>query len=238
MECTLGIVLFTGLAAAADDPKPQAAKEKEQPLVKKEDQPPAEVDVGKTTERIVTGAKEASKRLGNKDSGTETQQIQKDVLKNLDDLIRKAQEPPPPMSGDSSSSSSSSDMNKGGSNAKQPMDNHGGPSSSAGRQERREKRQRQENAAGRSSSQPSPLSQRQDSRMGTSSAGPPSNKFEPAGGTIPRLPDVYKDVWGHLPEKMRQEMDLYFREQFMPRYSELLRQYYSSLAESGSKGGR
>ena len=41
------------------------------------------------------------------------------------------------------------------------------------------------------------------------------------------LPDVYKDIWGHLPEKMRQEMDLYYREQFIPRYSELLKQYYS-----------
>ena len=31
------------------------------------------------------------------------------------------------------------------------------------------------------------------------------------------MTDVYKDVWGHLPEKMRQEMDSYFKERFMPR---------------------
>jgi hypothetical protein len=46
-----------------------------------------------------------------------------------------------------------------------------------------------------------------------------------------RLAEVYKDTWGHLPETLRQEMDLYYREQFMPRYSDLLKQYYASLAE-------
>jgi hypothetical protein len=51
-----------------------------------------------------------------------------------------------------------------------------------------------------------------------------------------KLADLYKDVWGHLPDRLRQEMDLYYREQFMPRYSELLRQYYAALAEQRKKG--
>lgn len=51
-----------------------------------------------------------------------------------------------------------------------------------------------------------------------------------------KLDDLYKDVWGHLPERMRQEMDSYYREQFMPRYSDLLRRYYASLAEQRKKG--
>ena len=51
-----------------------------------------------------------------------------------------------------------------------------------------------------------------------------------------KLADLYKDVWGNLPDRLRQEMDLYYREQFMPRYSELLRQYYAALAEQRKKG--
>jgi hypothetical protein len=51
-----------------------------------------------------------------------------------------------------------------------------------------------------------------------------------------KLGELYKDVWGHLPDRMRQEMDLYYREQFMPRYSELLRRYYAALAEQKKKG--
>jgi hypothetical protein len=51
----------------------------------------------------------------------------------------------------------------------------------------------------------------------------------------PKLAEMYKDVWGHLPEKMRQEMDSYFKERFMPRYNDLLKQYYSSIAEQNKK---
>ncbi len=64
---------------------------------------------------------------------------------------------------------------------------------------------------------------------------PGAAKIDPKWGKSMSMSDVYKDVWGHLPEQARQEMDLYFREQFMPRYSELLRDYYSSLAESAGK---
>jgi len=40
-----------------------------------------------------------------------------------------------------------------------------------------------------------------------------------------------KQIWGHLPEQMRQQMTQYYREQFVSKYGELLRQYYSSLSE-------
>jgi hypothetical protein len=50
-----------------------------------------------------------------------------------------------------------------------------------------------------------------------------------------KLADVYKDVWGHLPETLRQEMDQYSREQFMAKYNELLKQYYATIAEKGRR---
>lgn len=59
---------------------------------------------------------------------------------------------------------------------------------------------------------------------------------QPGGKTAPKslLPfeeDVAKDVWGHLPDKLRQQMTQYYREDVTPKYSELLRLYYSSLSE-------
>ena len=105
-------------------------------------------------------------------------------------------------------------------------------SKSMSRKERRERNKAQANGKQGQQSTPQPLRQDQKLGMGTSKDG--LNKIEPKG-LPPRFPDVYKDVWGHLPEKMRQQMDLYFREQFMPRYSELIKQYYSSLAERGGK---
>jgi hypothetical protein len=45
------------------------------------------------------------------------------------------------------------------------------------------------------------------------------------------MADVAKDIWGHLPETLRQEVDHYYRDRFMPRYRDLLQEYYSRLAE-------
>jgi hypothetical protein len=61
---------------------------------------------------------------------------------------------------------------------------------------------------------------------------------DPKGPTIPLLPvedEIVKEVWGHLPDKMRQQATQYYQQDFMPRYTELLKLYYSSLAEKGGK---
>jgi hypothetical protein len=55
-----------------------------------------------------------------------------------------------------------------------------------------------------------------------------NNKSTPA---LPAEDAIAKQVWGHLPEKLRQQMNQYYNERFMPKYGDLLRQYYSSLAE-------
>jgi hypothetical protein len=72
---------------------------------------------------------------------------------------------------------------------------------------------------------------------------PMGGQQQPTGGNTPGqggaksppgvpLPErITKDVWGHLPPQLRQQMSQFYRERFMPKYSELLRQYYSSLAE-------
>jgi hypothetical protein len=44
-------------------------------------------------------------------------------------------------------------------------------------------------------------------------------------------PDMRREAWGHLPDKLRMEMDAYSKERFMPRYEDLLEQYYRSIAE-------
>ncbi len=221
-----------------DDPKekkaPPAAERKPEAEPKKED-PAGEVDVAKTTERIVQDANEAGKRLADKDPGDDTQRLQKEIVKNIDALIKKAQQPPPQSNDNSQSQSGKSDMSKS------PKDNssQSKSGSSQSRQERRERRQSQ--ASGKQGGQPMSQQGRVDQQAKLGASNDRLNKMEQSPNKIesknalPNLSDVYKDVWGHLPEKMRQEMDLYFREQFMPRYSELLKQYYSSLSEKSGK---
>ena len=54
----------------------------------------------------------------------------------------------------------------------------------------------------------------------------------PLSSPLPLADAVAKEVWGHLPERLRLQMTQHYREEFMPRYAGLLRQYYSSLSSS------
>jgi hypothetical protein len=213
--------ILAGVIACAGEPDSTGTK--------KEPAAPAKLDVAKTAEQIIKDAEAAGKRLADKDAGNATQQLQKDVLKNIDELLKKAKEPPP-MNNDSQPQGNGSGMGGMGSPKKAPGGTTSGVPQS--RQERREK-----NRAAASGGQPLPgasQASRSDPKVGPGSPVGRPNQIEPKG-MLSRVPDVYKNVWGDLPEKMRQEMDLYFREQFMPNYSELLRQYYSSLAERSGK---
>ena len=55
--------------------------------------------------------------------------------------------------------------------------------------------------------------------------------------SVPLDDEVAKEVWGHLPDKVRQQVTQYYKEEFMPRYADLLKQYYASLATTPGKGG-
>ena len=70
---------------------------------------------------------------------------------------------------------------------------------------------------------------------GTAAAGatdPKGDRPPPLQAQVPLADEVAKEVWGHLPERLRQQMSQYYREEFMPRYAGLLKQYYSSLANT------
>jgi len=50
----------------------------------------------------------------------------------------------------------------------------------------------------------------------------PSDRHAPATG---------KNIWGHLPEELRQEMENSFKEEALPAKAELIRRYYLSVAK-------
>jgi hypothetical protein len=47
--------------------------------------------------------------------------------------------------------------------------------------------------------------------------------------------DVVRRIWGHLPEKLRDEMQASFSEQFLPKYERLIEEYYKRLSEERTK---
>jgi hypothetical protein len=259
-------------ATKTDDPKQGHPKSAEKSA------DAGDVDVHKTAERIAENAQKAGDRLKEKDPGADTRKIQQDIIKDIDSLIKKAQEPPPPPKSDMSPMPPmmpppKSDMTPppmgGGGDPKQknpmPMGGMGGSGDSppkmgggggtgsqskSGRRPRREGKER----GGSPREKGDPMAKGSTGGTNPRPAGPDS-KGNPAGRKDDRpsrdddrfglaspkrqnekLADLYKDVWGHLPDRLRQEMDLYYREKFMPRYSELLRQYYAALAEQKKSG--
>jgi hypothetical protein len=77
---------------------------------------------------------------------------------------------------------------------------------------------------------------------GAETAGPPrdsTNRIE-RGDKQPTetvdAKDVLRRIWGHLPEKLRDEMQASFSEQFLPKYERLIEEYYKRLAEERPTG--
>lgn len=72
---------------------------------------------------------------------------------------------------------------------------------------------------------------------GGKNAGNPTGKVNGKPGAPFEEEDASKDVWGHLPDKLRQQMSQYYKDEFTPKYAELLKLYYSSLADKNAKPG-
>jgi hypothetical protein len=112
---------------------------------------------------------------------------------------------------------------------------------------RQQQQQQSQNSSSSSSGQASSKSRRQPNQANSQGApSRPSQQAKTPSGNPPRggksskegtnkIADLYKDVWGHLPESLRQEMNQYAREQFMAKYSDLLKQYYATIAEKGRR---
>jgi hypothetical protein len=270
------------LPAEALRPQEPDKKVEEAPQPKTEDEAKAdaESDPNKLADRISKNTKTASDKLKEEDPGAETRKTQEQILKDIDELLKQAQNPPP-MSGGGGGSSDmpppdgsppppggqpkggnqpmGGSKPKGGNQPKggsQPM---GGNQPKGGEQNRPSWRERdqQEKSGDQPDKAPMPKGGKEgkDGQEGKkqekqpkgpgkedkSEGGKPDDK-NPMGGaspgqggkstpTLPLDDAITKQVWGHLPEKLRQQMSQYYKEQFMPKYGDMLRQYYNNLAE-------
>jgi hypothetical protein len=232
-------------------------------------------DPAVVVERIIKNSKDVGDRLEKKDAGTDTRGTQDKILKDIDALINRQENPPPPkpdqnkdkdkekdkdkdknkdpmmmdpmmkdmpppMMGDMPKDKMGMGMGKdgmpmGGMNDPPPMP-MGGPM--------RKPRMDQPMDDGKKE----PGDPKPDPKGGTdkkpadpkdtkgqpgANAGNPDGKGGKPAGSLPVNDDVAKEVWGHLPDKLRQQMTQYYKEDVMPKYAELLKLYYSSLSEKG-----
>jgi hypothetical protein len=182
-------------------------------------------DPEKLRERIARDMQSAEEKLKAHDPGAETQRFQDRALKNLEKLLDQARNPPPSDQQQQQQQSQQSKGKMGG----RPKNGQQQAQNLSRREQRQQRRQQMARTQQRPDGQRSQDQDMQDPQ-GTG-ANPPLQGGFTGVGKVDRLADVAKDIWGHLPETLRQEVDHYYRDQFMPRYRELLQQYYSRLAE-------
>jgi hypothetical protein len=240
-----------GAEPAKEKDKPEAKKEKEEPLVPEDGRPVEDEDEKDVLERVAKNMRSVEEKIANRELGEPTAQQQRDILKDIDSLIKKSEQQsgggggnnqPQPQGGEQDQQ----DQQQGGAQQKQQKGGMQKGGQQGGRQQARSgrgrpRRELRSERGGR---------QRQD-RMAKNNPQQGGNQPQPGpqgnnpgqggdGPNDPRVvnPEVVKDVWGHLPESLRAEMNAYSNPQpFMPRYDRVIREYYRTIAEQGRKKG-
>lgn len=156
-------------------------------------------------ESAIQGMRSAKEKMAGRDTGKSTRDIQKKVIEDLEKLIEQAknQKPPP------QSSSGNPDKKPQGNPDQKPMPQSG------------DKPEDKPNAGEGGETKPDKARDSSDeNRM---------NREREA--ELARRRDVIKDVWGHLPPALRQKLLNIAGEKSVPKYDELIRRYFESLAE-------
>lgn len=228
--------------------------------IKKED--PREV-----VERIIKNSNAVGDKLAMTDAGAETQKTQGTILKDIDALLKREEDPPPMSDKNMDKSKDMQNMSDphekkkddmmpmGGMDPKDSPDKHPdkkdmgkgmdqqpmGGSQPKGHRPRPQQGDQQPKGPGmnQATGDPKPMSgmpaQQPPKAPGGQLPDPTGDPKSPGKPALPFEEQMVKDVWGHLPDKLRQQASQYYKHEFMPRYAELLKLYYSSLSEKDKR---
>jgi hypothetical protein len=246
-------------------PKKKAEVQKNEPDVKKDDankedpddaKPKPREDPKKIIEQLREDFESARKKLEKNDPGEDTRKTQKKIIEGIDKLLDQQDDDnkgggggSSNQGGGSSSQGGKSSSNQGESSSNQggqgknndPMvsDNqnkgqNGGKSDNKdqGKSDKEKDKKKEDSLAKKD--QGGGKGDAKDEKGGKTGASGVEGKGEDATKDS-NIAKLNKDIWGHLPDHRRKEMDAFSRERFMPRYEEQLRAYYHAIAESARR---
>jgi hypothetical protein len=150
--------------------------------------------------RLNKEMREVEALMARRQSGDETRRLQAQIVSELEELIRKAQQP-----------------------------SRGGGSSSAGKSGKGS----QQTANRRKVTQPGKR-QGEGAAAGDVAARQSSKRTRDEAAQKPdmaNMRDLLKGVWGQLPERQREQMLQSYEEQFLPKYEQMIADYFRSIAE-------
>ena len=174
-------------------------------------------------DRVAKGMRSASEKLDGKMTGDETTQIQEQVIRDLDDLIKQLQNPPPNGGrggggGGSSGGGSSKSGGGGGSSRQQRASGRDGNSQPQGGTPKQQAQGNGTDQGGQDRKDAEGSDERTDSERKAAAEATRKKKLE-------------IDVWGHLPPHLRDQLLNTYGERMLPKYESLVKQFYEALSE-------
>ncbi len=172
-------------------------------------------------DRVAKGMRSASEKLGGKVTGDETTQIQEQVIRDLDELIKQLQNPPPNGGGGGGGGSSGGGSSKsggGGSSRQQRASGRGGKGQPQGGTPKQQAQGNGTDQGGRDRKDAEDSDERTDSERKAAAEAARKKKLE-------------IDVWGHLPPHLRDQLLNTYGERMLPKYESLVKQFYEALSE-------
>ena len=179
-------------------PKPEDESSVEQALDQLQQQATeTQNQIAKTIRKM----REVGARVKKTQVGSETQVMQKEIISNLDLLIRAAKQ---------QQQQKQEQQQQQSPNDQQPSQQDTSPA---------EQQQ--------TGNQPKPDGKRQDGE----DASPTTNQGSAAASELAQKKIVLQQVWGHLPDRLRERVLNMSADKYLPKYEGLIRQYFESLAE-------
>jgi len=188
-------------------------------------------------EQAIEKMRTAKDRLTQSDTGDDTRKLQTQAADDLQKILDLLQQPPPP----SQSSSQNQNQQQQQQQQRQQQNQQQRQNQSRSRsQQQRQQRQQQQSGSRRQRQQnrnrqlaqqqpqPQPGGERNENPQDS------QDKLDPAqqkAAEEARRRAVANDVWGHLPPNVREALQKSFNERYLPKYEDLVRRYYESLAE-------
>jgi hypothetical protein len=227
------------------EPKQGEPKEGDDPGPAGDDAQPDEAEV---LNRVGKNMRTSEDRLDHAELTDGTRQVQEDIIKDLDSLINQLKNGGEGQDQNDQQDQQGDQQNQQDKQQGAKQKQNGQTKIGMGKQKRSLRGQQQAKAQqGRKPAGQKPGQQQGQQAMAQNQNGGQNQQQgaqQPAleggrGGQSEAAPsklaEMYKDVWGHLPETMRAEMNAYSREQFMAKYNDLIKQYYSTVAEKSRK---
>ena len=161
-------------------------------------------------ERAIKGMRNAQRRIDENDSGAKTRQLQQTVVTDLEQLIKRWQE-----------QQVKSRRGRGVSRRPQTADpNEQSPDPSKP-----------------AKSKPNDGNQTNPDKS-SESTDKPRKAENRAKKNLVTVDDLVSDVWGHLPPTQRKKLINAYSDTYLPKYDDLVRRYFSALAEEGRSKSR